>query len=149
MQEQDYFDRAGTTSQLAHSLAKHGAGDILARTHGIAWHAGGGEQVTAVDGSIGLGNIDPSPGYSTETIEQSLEALRNTLAPAVQGFDASNPAERDKGLGLVSISERARIIGGTVSVVSRPEQGTRVQATIPMHARVKLDVGAAMEGQVA
>ena len=48
-------------------------------------------RLTAVDGSIGLGNIDPSPGYSTETIEQSLDALRNTLVKAVQGLDAGNP----------------------------------------------------------
>lgn len=48
-------------------------------------------RLTAVDGSIGLGNIDPSPGYSVETIEQSLVALRDRLAPAVQGADAGNP----------------------------------------------------------
>ena len=27
-------------------------------------------RITAEDGSVGLGNIDPSPGYSVETIEQ-------------------------------------------------------------------------------
>ena len=48
-------------------------------------------RLTAADGSVGLGNIDPSPGYSTETIEQSLDALRSTLAKAVQGHDAGNP----------------------------------------------------------
>ena len=65
------------------------------------------------------------------------------------GFDAANRAERDPGLGLVSMSERARVLGGTVSIVSGPNQGTRVQATIPMSARVKLDLGAGREGQVA
>src|SRR4051812_28682226 len=34
-------------------------------------------RVVGSDGSIGLGNIDPSPGYSVETIEASLDALRN------------------------------------------------------------------------
>jgi muconate cycloisomerase len=48
-------------------------------------------RLTAEDGSIGLGNIDPSPGYSVETIEQSLAALRDRLAPAVRGQDAGNP----------------------------------------------------------
>ena len=47
-------------------------------------------RVFAVDGAVGLGNIDPSPGYSTETIDQSLGALRTRLAPAVVGLDASN-----------------------------------------------------------
>ena len=72
-----------------------------------------------------------------------------TIADDGRGFDAPNLGERDTGLGLVSMSERARIIGGTVSVVSGLHQGTRVQATIPMHARVKLDVGSGVEGQVA
>ena len=36
----------------------------------------------------------------------------------------------------MSISERARIIGGTVSIVSGPNQGTRVQARIPVNGRV-------------
>ncbi len=48
-------------------------------------------RLTAADGSVGLGNIDPSPGYSVETIEQSLAALRDRLAPVVRGLDAGNP----------------------------------------------------------
>jgi muconate cycloisomerase len=48
-------------------------------------------RLTAADGSVGLGNIDPSPGYSTETIEESLAALRERLAPAIRGQDAANP----------------------------------------------------------
>jgi len=48
-------------------------------------------RLTAADGSVGLGNIDPSPGYSVETIEQSLTALRDRLAPVVRGLDAGNP----------------------------------------------------------
>jgi L-alanine-DL-glutamate epimerase-like enolase superfamily enzyme len=47
-------------------------------------------RVTAAGGAIGLGNIDPSPGYSTETIEESLAALRGKLAPGVIGADAAN-----------------------------------------------------------
>ncbi|MCC2597516.1 hypothetical protein LKR43_14355 [Pusillimonas sp. MFBS29] len=39
---------------------------------------------------IGLGNVDPLPGYSTEAIEQSINSLRSTLAPALIGFDVSN-----------------------------------------------------------
>src|SRR5216683_223628 len=47
-------------------------------------------RVTATGGAVGLGNIDPSPGYSTETIEESLAALRGKLAPGVIGADAAN-----------------------------------------------------------
>lgn len=48
-------------------------------------------RITAEDGSVGLGNIDPSPGYSVETIDQSLAAMRGHLAPVLVGLDAGNP----------------------------------------------------------
>ncbi|HZQ61017.1 MAG TPA: mandelate racemase/muconate lactonizing enzyme family protein [Casimicrobiaceae bacterium] len=48
-------------------------------------------RITTADGTVGLGNIDPSPGYSLETVEESLGALRQALAPAVRGHDAANP----------------------------------------------------------
>jgi muconate cycloisomerase len=48
-------------------------------------------RLTAQDGSIGLGNIDPSPGYSVETIEESLDALKGKLAGTVRSLDAANP----------------------------------------------------------
>lgn len=48
-------------------------------------------RLTSDDGAVGLGNIDPSPGYSVESIEQSLLALREKLTPAVLEQDAGNP----------------------------------------------------------
>lgn len=47
-------------------------------------------RITASGGAVGLGNIDPSPGYSKETIEQSLDMLERTLAPSVIGLDPTN-----------------------------------------------------------
>jgi muconate cycloisomerase len=47
-------------------------------------------RITATGGAVGLGNIDPSPGYSMETIEDSLWVLQQTLAPAVIGMDPTN-----------------------------------------------------------
>src|SRR3954467_8886288 len=47
-------------------------------------------RITSAGGAVGLGNIDPSPGYSVETIDESLRALRGTLAGAVAGRDALN-----------------------------------------------------------
>jgi L-alanine-DL-glutamate epimerase-like enolase superfamily enzyme len=47
-------------------------------------------RLTAAGGAVGVGNIDPSPGYSAETIEESLAALRERLAPLVVGLDAAN-----------------------------------------------------------
>ena len=47
-------------------------------------------RVRAADGAIGVGNIDPSPGYSVETVEQSLQAIQEHLGPAVVGCNAAN-----------------------------------------------------------
>jgi L-alanine-DL-glutamate epimerase-like enolase superfamily enzyme len=47
-------------------------------------------RLTAAGEAVGLGNIDPSPGYSAETIEASLAALRDKLAPCLPGLDAAN-----------------------------------------------------------
>ena len=47
-------------------------------------------RIWSSEGSYGLGNVDPIPGYSEETTEQSLEALAERFAPALLGSDAGN-----------------------------------------------------------
>lgn len=47
-------------------------------------------RITATGGAVGLGNVDPSPGYSKESIEDSLRVLETKLAPAVAGMDPVN-----------------------------------------------------------
>jgi len=47
-------------------------------------------RVTATGGAIGYGNIDPTPGYSKESIEDSLAMIESRLAPAVIGMDPTN-----------------------------------------------------------
>lgn len=47
-----------------------------------------------------------------------------------KGFDAARPARR--GLGLTSMSERARAAGGMLSLESHPGGGTRVQLRLPV-----------------
>jgi len=36
------------------------------------------------------------------------------------------------GLGLISMRERARLIGGTLTIDSGPERGTSVQVRVPL-----------------
>jgi len=47
-------------------------------------------RMTASGGVTGLGNIDPGPGYSKESISDHLEVLEKKLAPLVIGMDATN-----------------------------------------------------------
>jgi L-Ala-D/L-Glu epimerase len=47
-------------------------------------------RITATGGAIGLGNVDPMIGYSAETLEDTLHALRTRFAPSVMGLDPMN-----------------------------------------------------------
>ena len=72
-----------------------------------------------------------------------------TVTDDGRGFDSTSAVESGRGLGLVSINERAKIAGGTISIVSEPSQGTRVQARIPATAPMQSDLGQGPKGQVA
>lgn len=47
-------------------------------------------RITATGGVVGLGNIDPTPGYSKEEITDHLAVLRSKFAPMLVGMDAAN-----------------------------------------------------------
>ena len=65
-----------------------------------------------------------------------------------RGFDDAGSRERDKGLGLVSINERAKILGGSISIETAVNRGTRVHARIPLDARTSIDRVPVFEGAV-
>jgi two-component system sensor histidine kinase NreB len=48
------------------------------------------------------------------------------------GFDPSHACEGQKGMGIVGMRERARLVGGTVKIVSQPGQGTMIVFSIPL-----------------
>jgi PAS domain S-box-containing protein len=50
------------------------------------------------------------------------------------GFD-HNRANNGRGMGLVSMRERLKLVGGQLSVWSRPSLGTQVEATVPIAAK--------------
>lgn len=63
------------------------------------------------------------------------EAARLEIADNGVGFDTfENPLGADEmgGYGLLSIAERAEIVGGRLNIRSRPGSGTTVTATIPL-----------------
>jgi signal transduction histidine kinase len=47
------------------------------------------------------------------------------------GFYADSPAIK-RGLGLISMKERLRLVGGKMAVESRPPQGTQITASVPL-----------------
>lgn len=47
-------------------------------------------RITGSGGVVGLGNVDPTPGYSRETPEETLHALKTKFAPQVMNMDPLN-----------------------------------------------------------
>jgi two-component system sensor histidine kinase UhpB len=60
-----------------------------------------------------------------------------TVTDDGKGFDISKVRQRGGGMGLVSIRERVRLAGGTVSIVTELGQGTRVCVRVPATLEAK------------
>jgi signal transduction histidine kinase len=48
------------------------------------------------------------------------------------GFEPNDKAGTDRGLGLLGMRERARLVGGALEVESAPGGGTTVFARVPV-----------------
>jgi two-component system, NarL family, sensor kinase len=68
--------------------------------------------------------------YVRVELTGSPEAIRLCVSDAGTGFEPAS-APRFAGLGLVSMTERVKSLGGQFSVQSRPGRGTSVEASIP------------------
>ena len=62
------------------------------------------------------------------------DQLELTIADDGRGFDVGQAHAGVKGLGLVSINERVRLAGGTVSIITEVNRGTRVRVSLPAQA---------------
>ena len=63
-------------------------------------------------------------------VQRDQGALTVTVADDGSGFDVD--AARGRGLGLVSMSERLETIGGVLTIRSRPNEGTRLEISVPL-----------------
>ncbi len=61
------------------------------------------------------------------------DAVELRIADDGAGFDAQL-ADGKGGLGLVSMRERLRLVGGTIAIDSRPGAGTRIDVHVPLGA---------------
>jgi signal transduction histidine kinase len=72
---------------------------------------------------------------SASRVDVTLRAHDGHLSVAVAddgvGFDPEEPGLRSRRLGLTSMEERARALGGTLSIESRPGAGTTIVLEVP------------------
>jgi signal transduction histidine kinase len=80
-----------------------------------------------------LTNIAKHSGVESCTVkvERVRDRIRLTVSDEGKGFELSESKDR-AGLGLESMRERLRSVGGTLCINSRPYHGTSVQAEIPV-----------------
>jgi signal transduction histidine kinase len=69
------------------------------------------------------------------SLNKAGDALHLSIEDDGVGFDAAETANYcplDKGLGLLSMKERAKLSGGRYELVSAPGQGTRISVSWPL-----------------
>ncbi len=64
-------------------------------------------------------------------VEVAPEALTMSITDNGRGFDSGDPGKAT-GLGMISMSERARLADGTFAVFSKPGQGTTIRVSVPL-----------------
>jgi len=64
-------------------------------------------------------------------LKGGIQAVSLTISDNGVGFVLSSSLE-SKGIGIISMRERVRMLGGTFDVLSRPAQGTQIAVTVPI-----------------
>jgi len=83
----------------------------------------------------GLRNVAKHAGVrdASVSLTQSLDLIELTIVDCGRGFDQDGEATR-RGLGLLSLEERARLVGGICKVTSAPDRGTAIHVQVPIRA---------------
>lgn len=65
------------------------------------------------------------------SLASTVDGITLTLQDDGVGFDTQQAVDNPRGLGLVSMAERVRLVHGTVTIDSTPQQGTRLSIHVP------------------
>jgi signal transduction histidine kinase len=113
----------------------------------VLFHAGDGLETIPSDAALCLYRIAQEALRNTAryakarrvqvslTRQDAIVELR--IADDGRGFDLEE-ARRRGGLGLISIDERVRLVGGHVLIVSECGHGTVIEARVPLHPSEKV-----------
>jgi two-component system sensor histidine kinase DegS len=74
-------------------------------------------------------------------IMQHSREIHLTVADSGKGFDIESVMQ-GKGLGLISMRERVRLLHGTLAIKSRPMGGTAIDVRVPLLLDGSPDVAA-------
>jgi two-component system sensor histidine kinase UhpB len=82
------------------------------------------------------------------TLTRDGEIVQLSIADDGKGFDLTGTRATGAGLGLVSIDERVRLLGGRVDIETQSGGGTRVEVKIPQRRQGPLKHDGAMHDPV-
>jgi signal transduction histidine kinase len=131
---------AAETEGLATALRKHV--DVLQRVHGhaVELHVEGDGEADGARAAellrIAQEALQNALRHAhARRVDVSLQAqngrLRLTVTDDGVGFDPAEPGLRSRRLGLTSMEERARALGGTLTIESEPGAGTTIALEVP------------------
>jgi signal transduction histidine kinase len=130
---------AAESEGLATALRKHV--EFLRRVHGEAPalsvegdgepREGAGEVLRIAQEALQNALRHAQAGRVDVTLSADDGRLRVAVADDGIGFDPADPGLRSRRLGLTSMEERARALGGTLRIESRPGDGTTVVLEVP------------------
>ncbi len=73
---------------------------------------------------------------ATLTLMLTRKRLRLAISDSGQGFSRGTSTPVKKGLGILSMEERVRLVGGLLTLDSKPGKGTRVFVEVPLPGEV-------------
>jgi signal transduction histidine kinase len=65
--------------------------------------------------------------------------LRCIVEDDGRGFDVDRELQGNRGLGLATMNERVRTLGGSLEIRSQPNDGTRVTVKVPLAERIQAE----------
>jgi signal transduction histidine kinase len=71
-------------------------------------------------------------------LRASSDAIDLTVRDSGPGFDTEE-AIKTSGLGLVSMAERIKLVGGQLSIESHPGSGTTIHASVPLRGAARAE----------
>ncbi len=75
--------------------------------------------------------------HARVSLASTVDGITLTVQDDGVGFDTQQAVDNPRGLGLVSMAERVRLVHGTVTIDSLPQQGTRLSIHVP-HSEVSV-----------
>jgi signal transduction histidine kinase len=84
-------------------------------------------------------------GHISVTLRGSADTLHLSVEDGGSGFDPE-VAARGQGLGLTSMQERMKLVGGQLSIVSKVAEGTTIVARVPLRSQPAREVASSVTG---